>query len=152
MKIIVSENQYNKLIEQNLISYSPEKIDAFVLEGGKHLNNYLKLKNTYYNQLLHLTVGMVQDNLTEIKVMVEKINSEEKKAEELSNKYFDIVDLYDFMDYPPNVKKLEEIYQKLEEVQYDLGAIADVYEALFDSVKHLPKQDLPNEDNILKLT
>jgi len=136
MKVIISETQRKKLIEQNLISYTPERIDEFVAEANHMLKNIEPLVQGYYNKLLHVTIHWVFDNLDEFKHIIDKIEQNADRAESLATKYFDVVDTFDYMDYPSNVKQLDDIYTKLEQVQSDLKSIYDVYEAIYSSVEH----------------
>lgn len=153
MKVIISETQRKKLREQNLISYAPERIDDFVTEGNRMVEKYNPLVQSYYNKLLHVTIHWVFDNLEEFKQVMDGIEKNTDKAEELATKYFNVVDIYDFMNYPDNVKQLDGIYTKLEQIQADLKSIYDVYEAIYSSVEHFTQwnKDIVAGQQIMKI-
>ena len=90
----------------------------------------------YYNQMLSISIGEAFENINGLKSLMDKMKSDESAAENLSNKYYQIVDKYDYMDHPPNVKKLDDIYTNLENISYDLGGIKDIVEGIYDSIEH----------------
>lgn len=139
MKLKITEEQKKYLEEQQLMGYSPEKIDEFVVQGNKDLKFFQDAYQKFYNKMMGVSVHEAFENINELKTLLDNIKSAEVRSNDLATKYYNIVDKYDFLDYPQNVKELEDVYNKLENLSYDIGSVKDIVEAVYDSVEHFIK-------------
>lgn len=141
MKIVIDENQYKKLTEQNIIGYTPERIDAFIQEGLEHIQKFTKVYNKYYHDLYLVKVGDVFQNLEQYKILIDKMEKHIDYLENLSNKYYRIIDMYEIGEYPENVTKLEDVYNDIDNLKEEIDDIKDIYQALYDAIEHYIKWD-----------
>lgn len=136
MKIQISEEQLKKLVEQK-ISYLPEKIDEFVQQAMQVLEKAQVAKNKHFNFVTSLNLGEVMENRAKYAKMASEINEEHNAFEAKYNKFFDIVDMYDFMDMPNNVKQLEKINDKLYDFSQDVYQLSSALEEMVSAADYL---------------
>jgi len=136
VKVLITNKQKKYLIEQELIGYTPEKIDGFVQQGLKEIEHFKKQYQMYYNQMLSISIGDAFENINGLKSLLDKMKSEESASDKLSNKYYQIIEHYDHTDYPSNVEQLENIYTDLEYLSLDFRNINDIVEGIYDSIEH----------------
>jgi hypothetical protein len=140
MKIKLSEQQLRKLVE-NKISYLPEKIDEFVQQAMKVLENVQQTRNKHYNNIVTLTISEVMQEKSSYQKMALAIADEHTKFNEQHTKYFNIVDMYDFMDMPNNVKQLEKINDKIEKYSEDIYYIGNALEEIINAVDYIGRTE-----------
>lgn len=140
MKIKLSEEQLKKLVEQK-ISYTPEKIDAFNEQAMKVLENVQNVRNKYYNGVVTLTISeAIQDKGT-YERMIKEISELHTKFNDQHTKYFNVVEMYDFLDMPNNVKQLEKINDKIEKYSEDLYYIGNALEDIINAVNYIERTE-----------
>lgn len=139
MKIAITEAQYNKILEES-ISYTPEKIDQFVIEASKVLNETELLFNKYQNQILSLTVDEIFNSIDSYEKMAEKIYAEHQLIDKQHSKFYNIVDMYDFLDLPENVKKLEKINDRISDISEKIYALSRGLEEITQGVDFFKKR------------
>lgn len=138
MKIIFKKSQVNKIIsEQVNISYTPEKIDMYVQEALKDATESERVFNVYLMKINDLTVSYITENEEEMRKFLELIENTSKMVEKKHSRFYDIVDLYDFMDMPDNVKQLEKITEKLDNLYYDFERLSSSLDSLIEGVTKL---------------
>ena len=140
MKIKLSEEQLRKLVEQK-ISYTPEKIDTFNEQAMKVLENVQQTRNKYYNNVVTLTISDVIQEKGSYQNMRKEIGEMYSKFNEHHTKYFNIVDMYDFLDMPNNVKHLEKINDKIEKYTEDLYYIGNALEDIINAVEYIERTE-----------
>jgi len=136
MKITITEAQYQKLLEGN-ITYAPEKIDDFVEEAQQFLNNARALKNKYYMNVTTLNISDVMENEVGFQKLAEKMDSDHNVIEQKHNRYADIVNMYDFMEEPENVKYLGKLSDRIYDVSDDIYQLSQALEEIVSSVRYL---------------
>lgn len=140
MKIKLSEQQLKKLVEQK-ISYTPEKIDQFNEQAMKVLENVQQVRNKHYNYVVTLTISEVMQEKSAHQKMASTIADEHTRFNELHTKYFNIVEMYDFMDMPNNVKQLEKINDKIEKYSEDIHYIGNALEDIINAVDYIERAE-----------
>ena len=140
MKIKLSEEQLRKLVEQK-ISYTPEKIDAFNEQAMKVLEGAQQIRNKYFNQVVTLTISEVMQEKTTYQKMVKEIEEAHDRYNEQHTKFFNVVEMYDFLDMPNNVKQLEKINDKIEKYSEDLHYIGNALEDIINAVEYIERTE-----------
>jgi hypothetical protein len=140
MKIKLSEEQLRKLVEQK-ISYTPEKIDEFVEHAMKVLENVQQIRNKYYNNVVTLTISEVMQEKNVHQKMVKEISEQHTRFNEQHTKFFNIVEMYDFLDMPNNVKQLEKINDKIEKYSEDMYYIGNALEDIINAVEYIERTE-----------
>lgn len=143
-KILVTEAQFKMIQEENW-QYSPEKIDEFVEINKNNLNKAKKILTGAFNGISVLTIGEIMDNPEHFEQFHQELEKQQKHYEGVFNKYYDIVEMYDWMDRPDNVTELDKVNQQLDTVQNDLYRLADSLEEIIDYTKKLKNISPYNE-------
>jgi hypothetical protein len=73
--------------------------------------------------------------------MVKEIADQHTKFNEQHTKYFNVVEMYDFMDMPNNVKQLEKINDKIEKYSEDLYYIGNGLEDIINAVNYIERTE-----------
>lgn len=146
MKMIITKEQRQHLAEQELLGYTPQRIDSFLQQGQKDLAFFQEQYQKFYSQMMGVSVHDAFEDMNGLKALLDTIKSAEVRLNKLATTYFDIVDKYDFMNLPPNVKELDKIYNELETLSYDIGSVKDIVEAVYDSVEHFIKWNKNNKN------
>ncbi len=135
-KVIFTESQVRYIVE-NLSEYTKEQIDEFVIEAENELRNVINSYNTYKSYVINLTIKKIQPELENHRKFSRKMKNFENTIEEKYNKYYDIVDAHEFLNYPENVKKLEKINYKIYDVQYNFYEVREAHESLIDAASKI---------------
>ena len=136
MKITITEEQYQKLLEADL-SYTPEKIAEFIDEAQTYLNNARMLKNKYYMNVTTLTISEVMEAEVHFQKLSEKMNSDHNQIESKYNRYYEIIEMYDFMNRPENINYFEKINDRIYDVAQDIYKLSQALEEIVESVKYV---------------
>jgi uncharacterized protein Yka (UPF0111/DUF47 family) len=145
-KILITEAQL-RMLENEGWSYSPEKIDEFVEAAGKDLTDAKKVLAGARNAITFVTLGEMMDDIARYESFVSEVEQYQKHYEKLYGKYYDIVDMYDYMDLPDNVNKLEKINDQIDAVQNDLYRVYNSMEEIVENVKKLKEINETSGDN-----
>jgi hypothetical protein len=124
------------------IEYSPEKIDQFIAEADKTVNMSKAVIQKYGGMIMNLTMNDVLDDINGAKVSLDKLKSSKKHIEGQFNKFYDIVEMYDYMDLPDNVQKLSDLNDLLDKAVMPLGELEDVFDALIDAAERVERYDI----------
>lgn len=135
-KYIVTEQQLEDYKNNSKIQYAPEKIDEFVADAHKCAAYLKKMYDQYYQQVLVLSVGDIMDNPEPINQILGKMDKEKEYVDKLLNKYFNTIEMYSEEGFPDNVKQLDKLYTIIDHLQYDIDAVKDIFQAVYDSVEH----------------
>jgi hypothetical protein len=136
MKITITEEQYQKLLEADL-SYTPEKIAEFIDEAQTYLNNARMLKNKYYMNVTTLTISEVMEAEVHFQKLSEKMDSDHNQIESKYNGYYNIIEMYDFMNRPENINYFEKINDRIYDVAQDIYKLSQALEEIVESVKYV---------------
>jgi heterodisulfide reductase subunit B len=140
MKITITEEQYQKLLEADL-SYTPEKIKEFIDEAQTYLNNARMLKDKYYMNVTTLTISEVMEAELTYQKLSEKMNSDHVQIESKYNRYYEIIEMYDFMNRPENVNYFEKINDKIYDIAQDIYHLSQALEEIVESIKYIRRAD-----------
>lgn len=143
-KILITEAQL-RMLENDGWSYSPEKIDEFVISAEKDLTEARRILTGAHNAITVISIGDMMDEIGRYESFVTDIEKYQRHYEKLYGKYYDIVNMYDFMDLPDNVSKLEKINDQIDAVQNELYRVYNSMEEIVDSVKKLKEVNISNE-------
>lgn len=137
-KIIVTERQLKMIEEEEgKLNYTPEKIDEFIKEASAHLEKGKQMFESTHNTLMSLAIGEIVDDIERYRKNLENMENQQKFYEAKFEKYYDIVEMYDFMDLPDNVKQLERINNGLDSLQMDIYKLNNAFEEILDSAEKL---------------
>ena len=143
-KIIVTEAQF-KLLQEEGWQYSPDKIDEFVEISKNNLEKGKKVLGGAFNAITTLTIGEIMDDVERFEQFHLEIENQQKHYEKIFNKYYDIVEMYDWMDRPDNVTELDKVNQEIDSIQNDLYGLANSLEEIIDNIKKLKRVSPHNE-------
>lgn len=143
-KILVTEAQL-KMLQEEGWQYSPEKIDEFIEINRNNLDKANKVLRGSFNAISALTIGEIMDTPERFEQFHQELEAQQKHYESVFNKYYDIVEMYDWMDRPDNVTELDKINQQLDTVQNDLYRLADSLEEIIDYTKKMKSVSPHNE-------
>ena len=143
-KILVTEAQL-KMLQEEGWQYSPEKIDEFVEVAKKDLSNAIKAYNSAFNAFTTVTIGDIMDEPERFEKFQQEVEGQQKHYEKVFNKYYDIVEMYDWMDRPDNVTLLDRTNEKIDSIQNDLYRLSDSIEEIVDYVKKIKNINPYNE-------
>jgi hypothetical protein len=122
------------------ISYTPEKIDEFISIAEKVIQNGKNLFFKYKDMILSINISDVVEDVEKYKTLHLKISNDRDNLEKTYNKFYDIVEMYDFMDRPNNVKKLDDLAGSIDNLALDIYYLKDALDNIIDAGKDLNKQ------------
>jgi DNA repair ATPase RecN len=143
-KILVTERQL-KMLQEDGWQYSPEKIDEFVQTAKKDLENATKTFRAAFNAITTVSIGDIMDEPERFEKFHQEVEAQQKYYEKLYNKYYDIVEMYDWMERPDNVTELDRVNEKIDAVQNDLYRLSDSIEEIVDYTKKIKSVSPYNE-------
>jgi hypothetical protein len=115
------------------ILYTPEKIDEFIGVAEKVIQNGKNLFFKYKDMIISINIFDVVEDIEKYKTLHSKISNDRDILEKAYNKFYDIVEMYDSIDRPDNVKKLDDLASDIDhlslDVYYLMGALENVIEA-----------------------
>lgn len=132
-KILVTEAQF-KMLQEKEWQYSSEKIDEILQKAKSDLDKAKRSLSGFHNAITVMTIGEIMDDLERYTQFKDEIEKHQKYYENLYNKYYDIIDMYDFLDQPDNVTELDRINNKIDSIQNDLYSLADSMEEILGYV------------------
>lgn len=143
-KILVTEAQL-KMLQEEGWQYSPEKIDEFIEVNKKNLDKANKVLRGAFNAISAVTIGEIMDAPERFEQFHQELEAQQKHYESIFNKYYDIVEMYDWMDRPDNVTQLDKVNQEIDTIQNDLYRLADSLEEIIDYTKKMKSVSPYNE-------
>jgi hypothetical protein len=143
-KILVTEAQL-KMLQEDGWQYSPEKIDEFIEINKNNLDKANKVLRGAFNAISAVTIGEIMDAPERFEQFHQELEAQQKHYESIFNKYYDIVEMYDWMDRPDNVTQLDKVNQEIDTIQNDLYRLADSLEEIIDYTKKMKSVSPYNE-------
>lgn len=128
------------------ISYTPEKIDEFIEQITKDIASAKNIFTTALNKTKEMSLNNIIEDPSSAEDFLEKLKEINEAINKKHTKYFDIVELYDFMDSPKNVKQLEYLVDELDHYYYDISKIETVLEEIIYAASKLT--DFYNKENL----
>lgn len=121
------------------LDYTPEKIDSFVAQATKDVEDAKKIFSTIKAKVEHYSIGSLAENPNEAQALLEKLTKAHERVKNLHTKYYDIVDMYDYLDSPKNVKNLDKLVTKLDYLEMDFGNLKDALDYLLDAANNFKR-------------
>lgn len=112
-----------------------DKIDRSVTTATKDVADLTKIFTAFKSKVENLSIASMLSNPSEAESLYEKVKTAKNYAKQKYEYYFDIVEPYDFMDMPKNVKQLDKLVQKLNYLQDNLGYIMYAMDGLVEAAK-----------------
>ena len=134
-----------RLHEEDKLQYTSERIDQFIPEAQNTYDKLFRIAQSFVGKIGDITIQDILANPNQIEDLSNKATEAGKIAKTAHTKYFDIVDAFDYMDAPGNVKKLEQIVTDLDYIQMDLSDIKDVINSLKESADYFAKLTINQE-------
>lgn len=122
-----------KILAEANISYTPEKIDEFIVTATKTLSTGKKLFDSYVFEIVDMSISSILSDPGGANQLLNKIRGVEQSLSKQHAMYFDIVDTFDVNNMPRNVRTLEKLTDEIDTVYFDMGKIADALEYLIDA-------------------
>lgn len=144
MKVILTENQKKNLLknlsEQDFtIKYTPEKIDEFVRQAENVLDNVERVFNTSIQKISNINIQELLQSPDETKKLLEYLENFHKQVETKNEKFYDVVELYEIGEYPDNIKRLDELFNKIDNKNLDLYYSKDALRSIIDASDEIRK-------------
>lgn len=144
MKVILTENQKKNLLknlsEQDFtIKYTPEKIDEFVRQAENVLDNVEKVFNASIQKISNINIQELLQSPDETKKLLEYLENFHKQVETKNEKFYDVVELYEIGEYPDNIKRLDELFNKIDNKNLDLYYSKDALRSIIDASDEIRK-------------
>lgn len=114
-------------------SYTPEEIDDLVVKGQNFYDKGKAKREFYIDKVRALNLNDLLYNRTEVKTLISQIKDIKRIYDDQYNFLYDVVDLYDFLEAPDNVKKLEKITDYTYELREDMSTLVDILEEILDA-------------------
>jgi len=121
--------------------YSDEKINEFLVEAEKTVQNAEASINKYGSMVVNLTVKYVFENMDKVKKDFADFTNIKKNTESKYNKFYDIVEVYDFMDRPDNISKLEDFATDLDNHVMSMSEFLDLFEEIIRTTERLARNN-----------
>lgn len=139
MKILISEKQ-RKLLAENQLHYTDEKLQEFFQKGLQYLAKIIQVKNQYANQVVLTSINDIIENEEKYTELLKNIKEYIERVDNIYEKLYNVTEMYDFMDRPQIVSRLEyDVVNKIEDVKYRLENIFDVLESAIDLANDMKK-------------
>jgi hypothetical protein len=137
--------QINEIVSLNEegISYQPEKIDEFIVEVKKDIEMGRSLLSNYTSLVVNASLISVFEDMDQMKAATDKMRESEKYLSKKFDKFYDITQLYDYMDFPDNVKELDDVSGELDKLAM---SISDLYYGLEDLIELVDKLSENNKN------
>lgn len=149
-KIILTETQLFKLSkslkeqdsnDEFTIDYTLEKIDEFVKEAESVLDSVEKVFNMVKQKLVDVNIGSVVESSDEMKRLLEYLEKFHKNVESKNTKFYNIIEMYEIGEYPNNVKRLDELFSKIDHRNLDIYYLKDATTNILDVCETISKLD-----------
>jgi hypothetical protein len=134
-----------KLHEADKLQYTSERIDQFIPEAQNTYDKLMRIAQSFVGKIGDITIQDILANPNQIDDLLKKSTEAAKIASTAHEKYFDIVDAFDYMDSPKNVKTLDKIVTDLDYIQMDLKDIRDVVNSLKEAADYFAKLTINQE-------
>ena len=130
--------------EDMKVSYDPSKIDEFLADAIKSVENAKGGIDKYGSTVINTTMKAIFENLPGSKSLLNEIENLKKITEAKFNKYFDVVELYDWSERPDNVSKLDKLVTDLDNHTMTISEIYEIFDDLIRATERVAKynQDL----------
>jgi hypothetical protein len=127
-------------IQQPEIGYPSKKIEEFVGIAEKAIQNGKSLFTKYKNLILNIAILDVVNNTEKYKEFLSDMEFDNDQLHEVYDRFYRVVEKYDFTDMPDNVKKLDDLVSDIEDIMGDIYYLTSALENVIEAGKDLKKQ------------
>ena len=131
---------YEVKIQQPEVGYSPKKIEEFIGIAEKAIQNGKSLFAKYINLILNITIPDVVNNTEKYKELHADIILDYDKLHEIYDRFYRVVEKYDTINRPNNVKKLEDLSNDIDDIMGDIYYLTNALENVIKAGEDLNKQ------------
>lgn len=121
-------------------SYTPEKIDEFVLSAEKERSTAENVFRAVRSKMYDITIQNAIESSEEINSLLDKVKQTRLFLNNKAQKYYKIVEMYDVADYPDNIYKLDDLVTKLDNINDDFYLLAEALEHIIEATNKLRDQ------------
>lgn len=119
------------------ITYTPEKVDEFVKQASKDLEDAKRILEVMHNKVTALSIGDALDNPESIEALKNQTDKAYNGVDKVHTKYFNIVNMYDTGETPENVEQLDKIVDELGDYSHKLMKLDTAVEDLIEVAEKL---------------
>jgi molecular chaperone GrpE (heat shock protein) len=131
---------YEVKIKPSEIGYSLKKIEEFTETAKKTLQNGISAFTKYKNLILNISLLDVVNNIEKYKILLSDMNSDHDTIHAIFDKLFDVVDKYDILDMPDNIRKLDDLVDNINDLTLDIYYLMNALENIIEAGEDLNKQ------------
>jgi uncharacterized coiled-coil DUF342 family protein len=102
------------ILKEARVTPPRKSIDDLVVKAQKEENFFSDKVQSYANQLSSLSISDVINNPSQLETLKQNLENTENVLKKLFEEYFDIYEPYDIFDIPDNIRELEKISNKLD--------------------------------------
>lgn len=122
------------------ISYTPEKIDEFVIAAEKEKLTAENIFKTMRFKVYDISIQNVIEFPDKLNSLLDKIKQTRSFLNNVAQKYYKVVEMYDVAYYPNNVSKLDDLVTKLDNLNDDFYLLEEALENIIEAVDKLKGQ------------
>jgi uncharacterized protein (UPF0305 family) len=127
-------------IQQPEVGYSSKKIEEFIGIAEKAIQNGKSLFTKYKNLILNITILDVVNNTEKYKELLSDMEFDNDKLHEVYDRFYRVVEKYDTINRPNNVKKLEDLSNDIDDIMGDIYYLTNALENVIKAGEDLNKQ------------
>jgi hypothetical protein len=124
-------------LNEDGISYETSKIDEFIVEAKKDIQMGTGLIEKFGSVVVNSSLASIFENLEKMKFALQKMDESRKYLENKFNKFYNIVEMYEFDEYPDNVKELDNLSSQLDDQSMTVYKLSDTLEELIEMVEKM---------------
>ncbi len=122
------------------ISYTPEKIDEFVLSAEKEKSSAESIFRAIRSKIYNISIQNAIEFPDEINSLLDKVKQTRSFLDNKAQKYYKVIEMYDIADYPDNVSKLDDLVTKMDNINDDFFLLEETLDNIIAAVNKLKDQ------------
>ena len=123
------------------IGYTSEKVDESIIEAEKYIAMGLDLLDKYGKLILNSSLQDVYDDLPLFTKKYSDLNRDKETIYKKFNYYYDIANSFEYGEWPDNVKTLDGLVTKLDDLVESLSEIIEIYDEYTTRVERLARNN-----------
>lgn len=123
------------------ISYTSEKVDESIVEAEKYVAMGDDLLNKYGKLILNSSLQDVHDDLPLFTKRYNDLKRGNGKIDEKFNHFYDVANSFEYGEWPDNVKRLDTLVSKLDDLNMSLSDIVEIYDEYTNVVERLSRNN-----------
>jgi hypothetical protein len=127
----------SKILIEAKIEYTPEYIDNFITQAEDFIKKTKLLRESYIFEIAELNVNDILNDLGGKRSTLNRLKKFEETIQSVHNKLSTVVNAYDFLEAPDNVKQLEKLTDQVDNIYFETGKLVDAYESLIEAAEKM---------------